>query len=72
MNEKKFFELVKNLVADYTNEHLDKSDGKHTLLINRHCYHRKHGKDKQVKTHPVACSVNLLLHRTTVWYTLQR
>lgn len=28
MNEKKFFELVKNLVADYTNEHLDKSDGK--------------------------------------------
>ena len=23
MNEKKFFELVKNLVADYTNEHLD-------------------------------------------------
>lgn len=30
MNEKKFFELVKNLVADYTNEHLDKSDGKQT------------------------------------------
>ena len=28
MNEKKFFELVKNLVADYTNDHLDKSDGK--------------------------------------------
>lgn len=28
MNEKKFFELAKNLVADYTNEHLDKSDGK--------------------------------------------
>ena len=28
MNEKKFFQLVKNLVADYTNEHLDKSDGK--------------------------------------------
>lgn len=28
MTEKKFFELVKKLVADYTNEHLDKSDGK--------------------------------------------
>lgn len=28
MNEKKFFELVKKTVADYTNEHLDKSDGK--------------------------------------------
>ena len=28
MTEKKFFELVKKTVADYTNEHLDKSDGK--------------------------------------------
>lgn len=28
MTEKKFFELVKKLVADYTNEHLDKTDGK--------------------------------------------
>lgn len=28
MTEKKFFELAKKLVADYTNEHLDKSDGK--------------------------------------------
>ena len=28
MTEKKFFELVKKLVADYANEHLDKSDGK--------------------------------------------
>lgn len=28
MTEKKFFELVKKLVAGYTNEHLDKSDGK--------------------------------------------
>ena len=28
MTEKKFFELVKKLVTDYTNEHLDKSDGK--------------------------------------------
>lgn len=28
MTEKKFFELVKKLVADYTNEHLDKGDGK--------------------------------------------
>lgn len=28
MTEKKFFELVKKLVAAYTNEHLDKSDGK--------------------------------------------
>lgn len=28
MTEKKFFKLVKKLVADYTNEHLDKSDGK--------------------------------------------
>lgn len=26
MTEVKFLELVKNLVADYTNEHLDKSD----------------------------------------------
>ena len=32
MNEKKFFELVKNLVADYTNEHLDKSDGKQIAI----------------------------------------
>ena len=28
MTEKKFFELVKKLVADYTNEHLDKTDDK--------------------------------------------
>lgn len=28
MTEKKFFELVKKTVADYTNEHLDKTDGK--------------------------------------------
>ena len=28
MTEKKFFELVKKLVTVYTNEHLDKSDGK--------------------------------------------
>ena len=28
MTEKKFFELVKKLVTAYTNEHLDKSDGK--------------------------------------------
>ena len=28
MTEKKFFELVKKTVADYTNEHLDKYDGK--------------------------------------------
>lgn len=28
MTEKKFFELVKKTVADYANEHLDKSDGK--------------------------------------------
>ena len=28
MTEKTFFELVKKLVAGYTNEHLDKSDGK--------------------------------------------
>ena len=26
MTEKKFFELVKKTVADYTNEHLDKSE----------------------------------------------
>ena len=31
MTEKKFFELVKKLVADYTNEHLDKSDGKQII-----------------------------------------
>ena len=29
MNEKQFIELVKSIVADYTNEHLDKSDNKH-------------------------------------------
>lgn len=28
MTEKRFFELVKETVKDYTNEHLDKSDGK--------------------------------------------
>lgn len=28
MTEKKFFEFVKKLVTVYTNEHLDKSDGK--------------------------------------------
>ena len=28
MTENKFFELVKKTVADYTNEHLDKTDGK--------------------------------------------
>ena len=28
MTEQKFFELVKKTVADYTNDHLDKSDGK--------------------------------------------
>lgn len=28
MTEKRFFELVKEVVKDYTNEHLDKSDGK--------------------------------------------
>nr|DAR37914.1 MAG TPA: hypothetical protein [Caudoviricetes sp.] len=28
MTEKIFFETAKKLVADYTNEHLDKSDGK--------------------------------------------
>ena len=28
MNEKEFVALVKKTVADYTNDHLDKSDGK--------------------------------------------
>ena len=28
MNEKEFVELVKKVVAGYTNDHLDKSDGK--------------------------------------------
>ena len=28
MTETEFFELVKNTVRDYTNEHLDKTDGK--------------------------------------------
>lgn len=28
MTETKFFELVKGVVRDYTNEHLDKTDGK--------------------------------------------
>ena len=28
MNEKEFVKLVKKTVADYANEHLDKSDGK--------------------------------------------
>lgn len=29
MTEKDFTELVKRTVAEYTNEHLDKADGKH-------------------------------------------
>ncbi len=29
MNEKEFTALVKKLVAEYANEHLDKTDGKH-------------------------------------------
>jgi len=29
MTEKKFFRLVKDIVRDYVNEHLDKTDDKH-------------------------------------------
>lgn len=34
MTDVKFIELVKNLVADYTNEHLDKSDNVSITIDN--------------------------------------
>ena len=34
MNEKEFTALVRKLVAEYANEHLDKSDGKHITEDN--------------------------------------